>query len=185
MKRTITLIILLFLSYSCYSQQIKRDIQRLKIKDTVLLQQLNIMINGIAIYGGDYKSGYGYIELHIEQFAGSADTAITYSFSPSLLFLDEKATDDLYPDYYDFVDNKLVTIYIDALDRYHFSNKTLTDKSKKMIRTLTDKYLEKAGPMIKIKEKTVLFRSQTFTSGGTKIYILRNKPPIIRKVMEY
>ena len=185
MKSTLKILLfLLLMGNCCYAQQQGRDIPYLKIKDTVLLKQIISMSDELEKYGDGFKKGYGYISLHIDQFSGSSDTLITYFLSPQLMFLTAKGNENLYPDFYSRVNNKLITIYVNPLLDFYFAKRSFTAKSKKKIRYLIDKTLEKPGPLIKFNGKKIHLRFNSITFGGIKIYIRRNGAAIIKQVRE-
>ncbi len=177
----------LFISIRCPAQQSpQRDIQQIKITDTVLLQQIHKMIKEMPTYGADYfKKGYGYIDLYIQRFSPNSDTTMVYYLHPTLNSLEERNVDEVYPDFYDIIDNKLVTINIDALNQFYFSKRSFTDNSKKMMRELMDKH---AAPTLIFDDgkghRDEHARIYYLMFGGIKIFLFRNKPPLIKKVQE-
>ena len=186
--KTFILSILIFGSVCCYSQQkaAKRDIQYLSIKDSVLLRNISLLADRMDTtnVNNNLKKEYGYIELFIDEFS-KGDTIVGYYFTPQYTAIDKKKKDKVFPDFYSFVNNRLVIIDVDALNV--ISDKMFSNKSKRKLLALMDKCFEKPHKVIfHNMDGTVSFIDKHFRrnwfplGAGEYIYILKNKPAIIQ-----
>src|SRR5207248_3035465 len=102
MKKLACYIIALGIWNCSFAQQsYKRDIQYLPIKDSILIKQIALM-NSLRA-----KKEKTYTAVYVEQYSRSSDTLLTYFLSRQYANYTENDVDDLYPDFYSFIDNKL------------------------------------------------------------------------------
>jgi hypothetical protein len=86
-----------------------------------------------------FKKGLGYIDATLIKYPDK-DTIAVYYVSPQLHGYTNESIDWSYPDFYSYINNRLVLI---SVIRYIPSQSEDIRKSKKFLRGLVDKCLEK------------------------------------------
>lgn len=180
----------LFLGTCCFAQQVpKSTIGYLTIKDSTLIKQIDKMSGSFNV--SNTTSGnrrLGYISLYVERYSQLSDTTASYFLSPGLSNLAVTDTDNIYPDFYSLVHDRLVLVYIPILYRSDFATRAFTDKSKKELRKLISKYVEKVkNVQLRGADGKIinLGKPRSISYGGVRIFIMRNKQPEIKMVAEY
>jgi len=169
----------------CQTKKEYTDISYIKLTDTILIENINKEINeqlNTVDSGRLLKKGVmGYIDVYVNEFP-QKDTIIHYSILPSLYPINETAADSRYPEYYTYVNDRLVVIYLKVLNQ--FTERVYSEKSKKHIRKLIDNVVDKPhkstfydmnGKKLYTNKKN---RIDYNFVGALSIYILKNKPPI-------
>ncbi|MES2426050.1 MAG: hypothetical protein V4560_03720 [Bacteroidota bacterium] len=189
------LIFLIYLGVGVQSSsgQEKRytDISYLKISDSALIDGINKVVNQEVNNPDDslFKKGFGYIRVSVIQYPKN-DTVIVYYIAPELSAITKKSIEQVYPDYYSFVNGRLVLITMRALDV--FASREFSEKSKKNIRELVDKCLEKTQKVTFYDENNKKaftdkhFRTDYLLFGsGKELYIFKNKPAVLKRPAYY
>lgn len=190
MKHLLYTIVFLILTNAAIGQ-IKNQYSTLSyvtLTDSILINTIKHSLN-IELNSDDsknlFKKGFGYIAVHVVKYSQN-DTLRVYYISPALLSIKEDSPNSLYPDFYSFVNNQLVVIYLDVLNK--FAEKEYSNKEKKRIREMINKHL--------VKTKKVTFydenEKKSFTDkhfridyfkfgGGYNVYIIKGKDPVIKE----
>jgi hypothetical protein len=193
--KNVFLIFLIYLGVGVQSSsgQEKRytDISYLKISDSALIDGINKVVNQEVNNPDDslFKKGFGYIRVSVIQYPKN-DTVIVYYIAPELSAITKKSIEQVYPDYYSFVNGRLVLITMRALDV--FASREFSEKSKKNIRELVDKCLEKTQKVTFYDENNKkAFTDKHFRTdyllfgGGMELYIFKNKPAVLKRPAYY
>lgn len=180
-------LLLLFLTQKgfCQSKSGNAEITYLHIKDSLLISSIQKLVKQVETTDTLYRKGYGYITLQVKEYS-QKDTLIDYSINPSLLSIREDSIDQLYPDHYTYVNNRLVLIHINVLNQ--LAVRKYTEKSKSEIRKLVNSTLEKTRKVTfyDVNEKKAFtdkhFRvDYLLRNYAIHLYILKNKPAVIFK----
>jgi hypothetical protein len=173
-----------------FAKGIPERISNKKITDTILIDNINKVIGLEKSNVSDtlFKKGLGYIDLTLIKYPGN-DTTAVYYISPQLYGYNKESIDWSYPDFYGFLGERLILINISPI--HSFTERKYSEKSKKFLRGLVDKCLEKKK---KVKfynmDGTKAFTDKNFRVdymnfySGYYLYILRNKKSILEKVNE-
>jgi hypothetical protein len=191
-------VFLLFLFYLLVGLQLSygqekpyTDISYLKLTDSALINGINKVVSQEENNPDDslFKKGFGYIRVSVKQYPKN-DTVIVYYIAPELSTIKKSSLEQAYPDYYSFVNRRLVLITINALDA--FTSREFSEKSKKNIRDLVDKCLEKTQKITFYDENNKkaftdkYFRPDYLLFGsGKELYIFKNKPPVLKRPAYY
>lgn len=185
------LVLCLFLiSVGSLSAQVKRPplkIQEIVLKDSVLIQQIERLIQDEINNEEDeyefFKSGLGYINLHVLNYS-DRDVIRKYVIYPGMTAYRKSSSDELYPLFYSFVANRMVLIYIDPL--YRFANFRFTQSSKRQFRKKLEPYLEKPQNITaRDSDGNIVIRDKHFRidwfrlHSGRYIYIFHDMPPLV------
>jgi len=172
---------------NCQSKRLDTKISYLGLKDPILTENIKNLIsrevNADTSKNNLFRKGLGYIYLEIKQHVNS-DTVRQYYISPQLLSIKEDAADELYPDFYSYINNRLVVIRLQGLDGFTYRN--LNSKTKRDFRKLVDRYLEKTQKrtFYDMNNKKVFtdknYRLEHFKfHAGIYIYIFNNGSAIL------
>ena len=172
---------------ACQSKRMGTKISYLELKDSTLVENIkriiNKEVNSDTSKNNMFRKGLGYILLEVKQHFNS-DTLRQYYIDPQLLSFKDDTDDRLYPDYFSFVDNRLVIIHLQVLDE--FTKRYLTAKTKSNFRKLINSYLGKTKKMTfyDVDNKKAFtdknFRIDYFKfDSGVMIYILKNGSALV------
>ena len=156
-------------------------ITQVEITDTTLKNNIRFVLEKYQKNNAFFKKGYGYVNIFLQSFS-QGDTLRRYNISPSLVGIKHRQPDRYYPDYYSYINNKLILIHIDALD--DFLDRKLSEKDKKRIRKLVDNTLEPTRTIVlphvgkRVKDKH--FRPDYFLlDGGLNVFVLKGDKTIL------
>ncbi|PWK20942.1 hypothetical protein [Xanthomarina spongicola] len=180
--------VLIFFVSSLFSVQAQElEIHEIKLKDTILKSTISDYIKETKTFDSEFNH-IGYIIVVIKglnNYNKEKDIFRIYNIYDSSYPLEKNDQDIMYPNYYTYVDDKLVLIYND-LNKEVFDY-TFSCKSKKKMRTLMEPFL---SPKIKSKDlpKNKLerdfikdFREQYVRFRHTELIIIKDKEPIVIK----
>lgn len=166
---------------SCQSSK-GLSIQYVQIKDSILIKEIVSTI-AIEVNGSDpehlFRKGLGYIYVNIYSFLKS-DTIGSYYISTSFHILRPTSTDDEYPAFYTYVNDRLV-----LLDNNYLTENVLrpnySAKSKRKLRKKIEPFLEKTtDATFYDSDNRVAFRDKKFRverfrfDSGKYVFVLRN-----------
>jgi len=157
------------------------NISQISIIDTALANNIHYVIKketDTNVSGSLFKEGYGYICVYLQKFS-YGDTIREYRITPRLSDIKERAPDKFYPDYYTYLDKRLVLIFVNAINE--FADRKFSKKSKNNVRKLIDNTLEPTKTVVfhnvngKKRVKDKHFRPDYFKSDqGITLIILKN-----------
>lgn len=170
--------------------QIKKgqsSISYISLTDSTLINTINKVVDAATnVESTDnlFRKGFGYISVHVTKYT-QKDTLRVYSIAPSLFSIREESSNNLYPDYYSIINNRLVVIYLDGLRQ--FANMEYSDKAKQQIRSIVNGTLEKTKKVTFCdnNEKESFtdkhFRIDHLLWGSYTVYIIKGKNPVIKE----
>ncbi len=174
-----------------YKKRKKINIQEVSLKDTLLIYEIKKLIKEESEQTDMFKKGLGYIEVFPDaneylphQITDYKNIRQCYYINVNYTALKsmkrESNSYSVYPDFYTFIDQRLVFIKCYTLN--NMVSRAFTEKSMRKLRKIQNNYLEKT--------KRVTFydlnKKKTFTDkhfridyhsihGGKHIYIYRDK----------
>ena len=192
MKYILTFVILLFFgSAFCQSEKQYTEISYINLKDSILINTIKRVISD-QVASTDtsnlFKKGLGYIEVTVTKYTHK-DTLRSYGIIPSGYGIKKESSEMVYPDYYSFIDNKLILINLGITS--DISLKQFSESSKEHIRNLVDNCLEKPRSVTfydengKIAFTDPKFRIDYISFSYYNLYILKDKPPIVKMGEDY
>jgi len=172
------------------------DIQKISIKDTVLMNEITKMVSEQEKANREnvsqlwFQEGFGYIKLTVDSYS-KGDTLLRYQIMPDQSPIDPTESDVAFPNYYALNNTRPILVYysrsIMAALGIEFSPKSRMKFLKQL-----EKVLPKAEKQIGRNEKgevvfrTDDFRQQHVTFGMNKtIYLLRDSSYVISKELRY
>lgn len=163
----------------------------MSLTDTALVSTINRVISDQANSkdtANIFKKGLGYIIVHVTKYRVK-DTLRAYYIAPDGFGIKENSSNNVYPDYYSFVNNKLVLVTIDVMRE--ISSRQFSEESKKNIRTLVENCLKKSERAVFYDENGKIafidpnFRVDYIFFDVYNLYILKNKPPVLKLGEDY
>ena len=165
------------------------EIHRIDIKDSLLKNSIELIIEELINTDSLLKNGIGYFFLYTYKPYENKEIERQYYFKPWYASL-KSAAEEGYPQYFTYIKNYIVLIRstgFSDLACYRFS-----DKSKKNIRKLTEAYLaDPEDATFYNMDGTVAFRDKNFRvdylsfHNGKVITIYKNRPPEVLSEKEY
>jgi hypothetical protein len=161
------------------------DIQKVTLKDTFLIQQLEKLIGELEIADSLFKQGIGYIFLYTIRPKDSGST-YGYHFFPGAVSV-VGWNDEAYPQYYSIVRDRPVLIY------FNFFNsafcRVVRSKSKRRLNNIIEPFLpEKTEIKARDKNGNVIIEDKNFREefhyghgAGRVITYFKNRPPVVRQ----
>ncbi len=131
----------LMLSQIFYSQSKKLLIQEITISDTLVVKQIKEMVEHYSQTDSLFRSGLGGISLTIKKPINDSILRQYYLTPDSFYAIAGKDDDDYYPQYFDYISNRLILIYIEGLENVFQVD--YTKKSKRNLQKRIDNFLEK------------------------------------------
>jgi hypothetical protein len=182
------LLVLIFFVLSLLSVQAQElEIHEIKLTDTILKSAISDYIKDTKTFDSEFNQ-IGYVIVIIKglnNYNKEKDIFRIYNIYDSSYSLEKNDKDIMYPNYYSYVDEKLVLFFND-LNKELFQN-TFSCKSKKKMRKLMEPFL---SPKIKSKDlpKNKLerdfvkdFREQYVRFRHTELIIIKGEKPIVIK----
>ena len=165
------------------------EISYLKLTDTALIDGINKVVKQEENNPNDplFKKGLGYINVSVQKYSKN-DTVIVYYIAPQAFSIRQRDDNQVYPDYYSFVNGRLVLIKLPVLEA--FTSRAFTEKSKKLIRELINDHLDKPVkirfPDANGKKGLVNEQRGGFVfGGGMELYVFKNKPAVLKRPTYY
>lgn len=162
---------IVLISQQTFSQEIvTADIQYVQLNDTIAENIISDIIKERNTTDTLFAKGIGYLDLwtdtrtrHGKELKDHTRIDTVYQISISINFMhpekEQNTLADLYPSYYTFVDNRLVTIGNGEEPKF-------TEKSKQLYRNMINNYLEPFGsPSRRLMD----------LGSITRIYYLKNR----------
>jgi hypothetical protein len=164
------------------------DIPEVSLTDSILVKEIRKLIEEETAVNDMFKRGLGYIEVFPdydlkENIVRSYYINVDYTGLKSMEATDPKAY-LAYPDYYAFVDGRLIFVKLHMLDGMICTR--LKEKTMRKLRKIQNRFLEKPirAPAYDMNGKKVFtfkhFRIDYFRfHGGKYIYVYSDRPYVV------
>jgi len=151
MKKIFSLLLIIGTIHNNVAQE--KNITEAKLKDSILIKVASNYIKLTKQMFPDFKKA-GYIEVYVQTRVRSKHgkgSKIIYKIKDVGTAVDKDSKNYSYPNYYTFIDDKLIVIHNDITN--HIIQKKFTKNSKRKFRKILDPYLHKKEVMIFWKDK--------------------------------
>ncbi|WP_423146445.1 hypothetical protein [Rubrolithibacter danxiaensis] len=164
-------------------------IQYIELSDTSLINEIKKVI-AKEVNSNDpeffFKRDFGYVEVRISEFS-QGDTIMKVEISPALSGIQKGQPDFYYPNYYSYIDGKLILIYsrlVRQLFKIELTNSTKNKIRKKVLKVLPKpekKTLYDINGKVISKNTPIRIDYFKFYSEGSLYFIKTEKGVVVRK----